>query len=93
MSDFSISDHRQLPAISEQEEAEFLDVSPDEEAGQAAVNLAEPDELAQEPENPDAVPEVSDDPYDLPDDLLNLIEGVNPDELEEIDDLEEGGTE
>ena len=74
-------DPRDLPAVSAEEEAEFV----------ASRGPAEPvedeDELLDVEEQPDAEPEVNDDPRDLGD-LVELIDGVDVDDvdIEGVDD-------
>lgn len=78
MSDFVISepvDPRDLPAVTPEEEAEFV----------ASRGVAEPvedeDELLDAEEQLDVEPEVNDDPRDLGD-LTELIDGVD---VEDVD--------
>lgn len=81
MSDFVISepvDPRDLPAVTPEEEAEFVAAQGD---GSPVEDDAEEQPDVDPDVDPDAEPEVNDDPRDLGD-LVELIDGVD---VEDVD--------
>lgn len=77
-----VMDSRDLPRTGDSEERElFVSGQPlDEAAAREGIDEAGVEDLAED-DSPEAHPDISDDPWDL-DDLLPLIEGVDPDDID-----------
>ena len=77
-----VMDSRDLPRTGDSEERElFASGQPlDEVAAREGIDEAGVEDLAED-DSPEASPDISDDPWDL-DDLLPLIEGIDPDDID-----------